>query len=502
MSENHVTGTATATEITRRHRTMLLPVAYSEALMPSLRLARLSRFVRQIAKALFGILIATIGLVMFAPWQQSITGGGNVMAYAPRERQQTIEATIKGRIVRWGEDIFENARVEKGQLIAEIQDLDPSLLGRLQDQLTSTRSQLEAAHQQVAASHRNLDAAHAIIESQLAQVTAYTEVKLQVIASADAFIENAGQKVIAEEQHLIEQLAAFTQVTADYQRQMQLYKEKIVSQLKFQEAERKFKEGEAKIAKHQAYVQAAKDELTGKQRERDAKSQKAQADIDYAKAMLGKSKGDVAKAEGDVAKTESELNKAEKELAEMQVKVSRQESQMVTAPFDGFIVQVTPNQGGQMIKEGDMLCVIVPDTTDRAVQLWLAGNDAPLVEPGRHVRLQFEGWPAVQMVGWPSLAVGTFGGKVISVDAVDNGKGQYRILVQPDERDPDWPGAEWPEGRFLRQGVQAHGWVLLDRVPLWFEVWRRMNAFPPVTSFEKDGSKGKSSKPPKVGKTN
>lgn len=501
MSDHNGSATTTAIVITRRRRAMLFPVAYSEVLMPSLRLARSSRFARRIAKVLFALLLATIVLMMFAPWQQSITGSGNVVAYAPGERQQTIEATIKGRIVRWGEGIFENARVEKGQMIAEIQDLDPSLLGRLQDQLTSTRQQVEAAHQNVAANHRNLEATHTIVESLAAQVTAYTEVKLQVISSADAFIENAQQKVIAEEQHLIEQLAAFAQVTADYQRQKQLYEEKIASQLKFQEAERKYKEGEAKIAKHQAYVQAAKDEVTGKQRDRDAKAQKAQVDIDYAKAVFSKSKGDVAKAEGDVAKAESELNKVEKELAEMQVKVSRQESQVVTAPFDGFIVQITPNQGGQMIKEGDMLCVIVPDTTDRAVQLWLAGNDAPLVEPGRHVRLQFEGWPAVQFAGWPSVAAGTFGGKVISVDSTDNGKGQFRILIQPDERDPDWPGAVWPEGRFLRQGAQAHGWVLLDRVPLWFEVWRRMNAFPPVTSFEKDESKDKPSKPPKVGKT-
>ncbi len=501
MSEHSGNGNATAIATTRRRRTMLAPVAYSELLMPSLRLARSSRFARRIAKVLFLLLLATIGLVMFAPWQQSIIGSGNVVAYAPGERQQTIEASIKGRIVRWGEGIFENARVEKGQMIVEIQDLDPSLLGRLQDQLIATRQQVEASRQQVAANRRNLDAAHTIVESYAAQVTAYTEVKLHVIASADAFIENARQKVLAEDQHLIEQMAAFAQVEADYQRQKQLYEEKIASQLKFQEAERKYKEGKAKVAKHQAYVQAAKDELLAKQKDRDAKAQKAQVDIDYATALYRKSKGDVAKAESEVAKAESELNKAEKELSEMQVKLSQQETQVVIAPFDGFIVQIAPNQGGLMLKEGDTLCMIVPDTTDRAVQLWLDGNDAPLVEPGRHVRLQFEGWPSVQFSGWPSVAVGTFGGKVISVDSIDNGKGQYRILVQPDERDPDWPGAEWPEGRFLRQGVQAHGWVLLNRVPLWFEVWRRMNAFPPVTSFEKDGSKDKPSKPPKVGKT-
>jgi multidrug resistance efflux pump len=393
------------------------------------------------------------------------------------------------------------AEVAKGQTIVEIQELDPALLGRLRDQLTATQQQVEAARQQLAASHRSLEAAHTIVESYAAQVTAYTEVKLQVIASADAFVENAAQKVIAEEQHLIEQLAALAQVEADYQRQKQLYDEKIVSQLKFQEAERKYKEAEAKVAKTRAYVQAAKEEMTAKQRERDAKAQKAQVDIDYATALYRKSRGDVAKAESDVAKADSEANKVEKDLLEMQVKVSRQESQLVIAPFDGFVQHIAPNQGGQMLKEGDLLCVIVPDTDDRAVQLWLNGNDAPLVEPGRHVRLQFEGWPAGQFSGWPSVAVGTFGGEVISVDATDNGRGQFRILVQSDRRDLHWPGAVWPEGRFLRQGVRANGWVLLERVPLWFEVWRRMNAFPPVVSFEKDEAKDKPVKPPKIGKT-
>src|SRR3990172_7474632 len=119
MSEPSGNGYATANAIRPRRRTMLAPVAYSELLMPSLRLARSSRFARRIAKGLFALLLATIGLVMFAPWQQSIIGSGNVVAYAPGERPQTIEASIKGRIVRWGEGIFENARVEKGQMIAE-----------------------------------------------------------------------------------------------------------------------------------------------------------------------------------------------------------------------------------------------------------------------------------------------------------------------------------------------------------------------------------------------
>ena len=139
-----------------------------------------------------------------------------------------------------------------------------------------------------------------------------------------------------------------------------------------------------------------------------------------------------------------------------------------------------------MVKPGDPLLTLVPDTADRAAELWVDGNDAPLVTPGRHVRLQFEGWPAVQFGGWPSVAVGSFGGTVARVDATDDGKGNFRILVVPDKDDEPWPS-----GRFLRQGVQAHGWVLLDRVSLGFEVWRQLNGFPPVVDV-KAGDKKKS----------
>ena len=107
-----------------QRRSILTPVAYSEALMPSLQLARSSRQARRIAVVLLIMLLATIGLMMFAPWQQTITGEGYVVAYAPSERQQTLEATIKGRIVRWNPDLVENSRVAKGDFIAEIRDKD------------------------------------------------------------------------------------------------------------------------------------------------------------------------------------------------------------------------------------------------------------------------------------------------------------------------------------------------------------------------------------------
>lgn len=469
---------------------MLAPSAYSEALLPSLRLARSSQYARRIGKVLLSSLIIAFGFVAVAPWQQSVTGSGNVIAFDPQKQPQTIEAPIKGKIVQWGDNAKLNAHVRKGELIAEIQDIDPELMNRLNDQVTASLAQVAATEQLLTASQRNRDAAQKAVESQQALLKSYQLAKDQTVASAEAAVASARNKVEAERKELDEFQAALTQIEADYYRQKKLFEEDIVAEVKLQLAERKFLETTAKVEKANAKIQAAQNDLIGKERDRDAKEQKAQAEIDYAAAQLEKARGDVAKAESEMAKARTEVEKARKSLLETQTKQARQQSQTVEAPFDGFLTMITPNQGSKILKEGDELCTIVPDTSDRTVQILLDGNDAPLVEPGRHVRLQFEGWPAVQFAGWPSVAVGTFGGEVVSVDATDNGKGKFRVLVRPDNGE-----LQWPDERYLRQGVRANAWVLLERVPLWYEIWRNMNGFPPVVAEDEADSKDKSKKP-------
>ena len=134
-------------------------------------------------------------------------------------------------------------------------------------------------------------------------------------------------------------------------------------------------------------------------------------------------------------------------------------------------------QSGELLKAGATLVVLVPHTKRTVVELFLNGNDVPMVSAGRTVRLQFEGWPALQFSGWPSVAVGTFGGRVLLVDATDDGLGKFRVLVEPDPDDEPWPSAQ-----YLRQGVRANGWVLLDVVSLGYELWRQFNGFPPVVA--------------------
>ena len=470
-------------------RRLLAPGAYSEAMMPSLQLARSSRTIRFIAKIVLFLLVAAFVLAAFAPWQQSVKGTGSVVAFAPDERQQPIEATIKGQVVEFGEGINENAFVREGQFILEIQDIDRELMTRLVEQESALLNTKEFLEEQIKADQANIAVIQQMTTPINARLASYESFKSQVELMANAAVEAARNKVAAQEQALVEAEAALTQITADYERQKQLYEEEIAAEVKFQTAERNWIEAKAKVQKAKEYVNGAKNDLVSKQRDRDGKLDKAQVDIDYSKTEQQKQISDLSKANSKIAETRGKLEKAVKDLSEMKTKVARQRSQRVVAPLDGYLTQIIPNSGTQVLKPGDTLCVIVPDTKDRSVQIWMDGNDAPLIEPGRHVRLQFEGWPAVQFAGWPSVAVGTFGGEVISVDATDNGKGKFRVFVKPDPTDNPWP-----ETRYLRQGVRTNGWVLLDQVPLWFEIWRSMNGFPPVVSDGKAEKEDKGDK--------
>lgn len=465
----------------QRRVTMLQPQAYDEALMPSLRLARSSRLAHRVGKVLVVMLVTWLVLVFFAPWQQNIRGSGNVIGFYPQDRPQTIEAPIPGRISRLGEGIVENARVEKGQIIAEIEDLDESYLMRLEAQRDARELKVEYLENLMNANERSRDAAISARDTVDRQVRNYELVKDQVIAAADAMVEADKSRVASAEQRLVEHRATLKQIELDFERKRQQFEREYIGSLAMQEAERKLGESQAKVSQAEADVEAAKAQLKSSMAERNARENRAQADIEYVTSQLQKAIGDVAKSEGEIDKVSSDLETAKAEFLDAETKLSRQGAQTIRSPMDGIVTQITPNLGSQMLKQGDPICIIVPDAEERAVQIWLEGNDATIVEEGRHVRLQFEGWPAVQFAGWPSVAVGTFGGTVVSIDATDDGHGKFRALIRPDDTDQPWP-----ERRFLRQGVRANAWVMLDQVPLWYEIWRQLNGFPPVVDVGRE----------------
>jgi RND family efflux transporter MFP subunit len=162
------------------------------------------------------------------------------------------------------------------------------------------------------------------------------------------------------------------------------------------------------------------------------------------------------------------------ELTRVDVNLSRQSVQVVRAPRDGVILRVYAGDAATFVSAGDVVATFVPDNVERAVEMYVDGRDVALVRPGADVRLQFEGWPVVQFSGWPSVAVGTFHGKVAAVDPSAQENGRFRVLVveDPDAENP------WPDQRFVRFGSKARGWVLLETVPVGYELWRRVNNFP------------------------
>jgi len=400
----------------------------------------------------FAIMLASgfgIGplLLMLAPWQQNIRGSGRVIAYAPLERQQRIEAPISGRIVRWW--VQEGSVVEQGDTLLEISDIDPNLLGRLEQEKAALEGKL-FAYEQKAQSY----------EQQVLNLEATRDL---AIAAGNFRLETSRQKVRDADQSLISAEAALSAAEAQFTRNQNLLADGIVSTRQFEVAKRDLEQAKASVNRAQASVNGANADLRASEQELAKIRTDQQAKIESAKALLNDARG------------QGEDTRAS--LAKIEVRLSRQRSQLVTAPRDGTVFRLVANEGGEIVKAGDPLLTMVPVTTDRAVEIWVDGNDAPLIGVDAMVRLQFEGWPAVQFVGWPSVAVGTFGGRVALLDATDDGRGKFRLLVVPDESEQ-----EWPDPRFLRQGVRAKGWVLLNQVSLGYEIWRQLNGFPPVLS--------------------
>lgn len=177
----------------------------------------------------------------------------------------------------------------------------------------------------------------------------------------------------------------------------------------------------------------------------------------------------VADMQGRVAAAQADLNRADTNIA-------RQSEQIVRAPRDGFIQSLNAGDAATYINAGDVLATFVPANTGRVVEIFIDGRDVALVKPGDATRIQFEGWPAVQFSGWPSVAIGTFGGRVISVDHSAQVDGRFRVLIAEDRSEV---GA-WPEERYVRFGAAVQAWVLLETVPVGYEIWRQLNNFPPV----------------------
>jgi multidrug efflux pump subunit AcrA (membrane-fusion protein) len=186
------------------------------------------------------------------------------------------------------------------------------------------------------------------------------------------------------------------------------------------------------------------------------------------------------------------LEEARSEFNQAETALSRQGSQLVVAPRNGTIIHVEAGDTATIVSAGQPLATFMPADTERAVEIMIDGRDIGLVHPGRQVRLQFEGWPAFQFSGRPDLAVGTFRGEVIFVEPSARLDGRFRVLVKEPLNSEDCLESEvingiprmgecgWPPESFVRLGATVRGWILLETVPLGFELRRLLNSFPPI----------------------
>jgi multidrug efflux pump subunit AcrA (membrane-fusion protein) len=410
------------------------------------------RVVRVLARLLVILLAVTAIALTLTPWQQNIAGSGRVVAFSPEERLQGIEAPVDGRIVRW--HVVEGSQVRRGDPIVDLSDNDPAIIERLRQEREAVTRTIEESESRA----RSLDD----------RIIGLVETLRSSVTAAELREQMARDRIVAAEQGLTAARAAKVTADLNIERQRALMAKGLTSTRNVELAELESATRNAEVDRATATLNAARAEAASLAAELIRTRADATARIDEARASLASANSDVAKAQA--------------ELAKLDVRIARQETQRVVAPIDGTVMRVVARQSGELLKAGSPLAQLVPASSRDVVELWIDGNDMPMVLRGHPVRLQFEGWPALQFSGWPSIAVGTFGGRVVLVDPADNGVGRFRVLVEPDPDDDPWPSQ-----RFLRQGVQANGWVLLNIVPLGYELWRQFNGFPPVLSPAEPG---------------
>lgn len=408
---------------------------------------------------LLALIAGSAGLI-WIPWQQSVVGSGKVIVLSPMQRPQNLEAPIKARLQRW--HVQEGDVVEEGQLVAELAEVDVKYLD--ENQVVRMEAQRQALEDQ-------LEAGKGRIESLGRQIESLTSYREASIASAKQKVLQTYQKLEQKQQALAATVQNLKTTELNYARTKTLVERGIKSQRDQELNENYLVKAQTEHQKAVAEVEVARQDQAVAELERDKVSAELDAKISATEAYL-------AEAREKIAKTESTIQKLDIDVSSLKARVAQRE---IRAPIAGRVVRLLKVGMTETVKQGDVLAVLAPDTPDRAVELFVSGNDAPLVTPGRHVRLQFAGWPALQFSGWPSVAVGTFGGRVAVVDAVDDGEGRFRVLVVPDERTIATLGdSPWPDPTYLRPGAKVSGWIMLDVVSLGFELWRQFNGFAPA----------------------
>lgn len=400
----------------------------------------------------FLIAFSIVGIIiLFLPWTQNITGTGYLTTLRPEQRATTVQSQIPGRIEEWY--VQEGDFVNKGDTIMHISEIkneyiDPNLIARTEQQIQAKAGSVTAYQGKVNALNNQVVALQQERVLKLEQArNKLLQSKLKVQSDSIDLEAAKTNLMIAERQ---------------YERTEQLQAEGLKATKDVEDKRLKLQETQAKLISQQNKL------LTSKNNVLNAQVEITRTQAEYVD-KISKAQSDKFTASSSGFDAEAQVTKLENSLSNYQI---RNSLYYVRAPQSGYINKAIKAGVGETFKEGDQLINIMPDNADLAVEMFINPIDLPLAHKGSDVRIQFDGWPAIIFSGWPNVSTGTYGGKIVAVETFISDNGKYRLLIAPDPNEEPWPKA-------LRAGSGARSIALLDDVPIWFELWRQLNGFPP-----------------------
>ena len=389
--------------------------------------------------------------IMFLPWTQNIKTQGNVNTLFQEQRPQKLNSPIPGRIIKWY--VKNGDVVKKGDTILQISEikddyLDPLLVERTQEQVQAKKGVRDYYNAKISTT-----------ENQIAAITAAKDLKLNQIKIKIAQLQN---KLKAEQAELIAVNNELKIAQDQLNRQNKMYEEGLVSLTQLQQRNVSYQNALAKKT-------SAENKLAQTQQEIAAQNIEQNAVIQEYTEKLSKTEGDRFQSMGQVAGSTGDIAKLENQVATYKV---RKGLYYILATQDGQITQLTKAGIGEIVKDAETIGIIVPKKIDYIAEIYVKPVDLPLIRENQKVMLIFDGFPAIVFSGWPNSSYGTFSGKIIAVENSISENGLFKAIVAEDKTQKRWP----PN---MKIGTGASGIAILNDVPIWYEIWRNINGFPP-----------------------
>ncbi len=398
----------------------------------------------------YGILILML-LIMFLPWTQNIKANGDVTTLFQEQRPQNINSPIPGKIAKWW--VKEGDFVQKGDTILKLTEikesyLDPNLIGRTMEQVDAKKGAVRYYIEKVTTTK--------------SQINALQKAKLLKIEQLNNKLGQLQNKLTGEKAELEAIGNELKLVQNQFERQQKMFDEGLVSQTELQKRNANYQNTQAKQISSVNKVAQTEQEILNIKIEQNTTEQEYSEKISKAEGDRFQSMSNIEAGKGDIAKLENQAANY----------IIRNGMYYVLAPQDGQIVQANKSGIGEIVKEGETITVIVPKQANYAVEMYVRPMDLPLIDSGQLVRLMFDGFPSIIFSGWPNNSYGTFEGKVIAYENTISTNGMFRVLVTEDVSERSWPEQ-------IKLGTGAEGIALLKDVPIWYELWRNINGFPP-----------------------